>query len=73
MAKTTLNKLPKNVLNKVEEFKTRYTNLSATGSLREMKMKDEIRIRMASYVEGLRDAGLITERERQIIFVYMTV
>lgn len=73
MTKTTLNKLPENVLNRVEEFKTRYTNLSVTGSAREMQMKNVIRISMASYVEGLRDANLITERERQIIYVYMTV
>ena len=33
----------------------------------------ETRAALAGYVKGLRDAGAITERERQILFVYGTV
>ena len=35
--------------------------------------KDVARAQSAWYVKGLRDAGLITERERQILFIYTTV
>ena len=35
--------------------------------------KDVARAQSAWYVKGLRDAGLITEAERKILFVYTTV
>ena len=34
---------------------------------------DAVRKESYGYTKGLRDAGLITERERQILFVYTTV
>ena len=73
MTRETLNKLSETARLKVENFRKRYSSVSYKGSAREMRMAEEIRMQMASYVEGLRDAGLITERERQVLFVYMTV
>lgn len=65
MTKEVLNKLPKNILANIKNYKKQYNGLH--------DQKDEYRGRMAGYVKGLRDAGAITERERQVIFVYMTV
>lgn len=65
MTKEVLNKLPKNILVTIENYKKHYNGLP--------DRRDETRGSMAGYVQGLRDAGAITERERQIIFIYMTV
>ena len=62
-----INKLPENVLARVERYRELYARAYTT------RIQDEIRNRMSGYVLGLRDAGLITERERGAIFVYMTV
>lgn len=62
-----INKLPENVLARVERYREFYARPFTT------RIHDEIRNRMSGYVLGLRDAGLITERERQLLFVYMTV
>lgn len=65
MTRETINKLPENVRAHIEEIRKDYKN----PALR----KDEVRERLCGYVKGLQDAGLITERERQIVFVYGTV
>ena len=67
MTRETLNKLPANVREIIENLRKEYKN--AVGYNR----KGAKRERLAGYVMGLRDAGLITERERQILFVYGTV
>ena len=61
-----INKLPESVLLRVNQYREAYTHFDGRN-------RAEARVRMAGYVEGLRDAGLITERERQLLFVYMTV
>lgn len=63
MVKKTVEALPENIRNKVEEFRKQYTRTHS----------DSDRARMAGYVLGLRDTGFITERQRMAIFVYMTV
>lgn len=68
MTKQTLDKLPEGIRANIEYYKEAY-NLFDTGS----HYKDEERSRMAGYVHGLRDAGLITEIERRELFCYMTV
>ena len=65
-AREIINKLPENVLLKVNQYREAYTHFDGLN-------RAEARVRMAGYVEGLRDAGLITERERQTVYVYMTV
>lgn len=68
MTKQVLNKLPKEIRANIEHYKESY-NLFDEGS----SYKHEERSRMAGYIHGLRDAGLITETERRILFCYMTV
>jgi hypothetical protein len=65
MTKETLNKIPKEIQGQLNTYKKLYAGLP--------DKRVETRARMAGYVQGLRDAGLITERERQILFTYMTV
>lgn len=65
MTKELISRLPSNVVASVEDIRKDYKN--------PVLSKDETRARLAGYVKGLCDAGLITERERQILFVYGTV
>ena len=70
MRKTTrelLERLPDYVRKNVEDFRSSYTKT------KDYHRQAETRTRMAGYVLGLRDGGLITERERQILFIYMTI
>ncbi len=60
-----INKLPQDILKTVKGYKEQYNNPANKTC--------EVRARMAGYVQGLRDAGVISERERQVVFVYMTV
>ena len=67
MTRETINKLPENIREVIEDLRKEYKNAV------EYNRQGAKRERLAGYVMGLRDAGLITERERQIIFVYCTV
>lgn len=62
-----IDKLPELVLTRVKAYRNDYTGCTS------IRLQAEIRDRMAGYVLGLRDAGLITEYERRAIFTYMTV
>lgn len=59
-----LDRMPACVVSRIESYREAYKN---------PKYRDETRAASAGYVHGLKDAGLITERERQILFVYSTV
>lgn len=65
MTRETLNKLPETVLKNIEGLRHDYKS--------GVVYKDIARAQAAWYVKGLRDAGLITERERKILFIYTTV
>lgn len=65
MTREVLNKIPENVRSAIEELRRDYYNDALNI--------DKVRSRAYGYTLGLRDAGLITERERQILFVYTTV
>lgn len=67
MTRETLQILPQNVRETIEYFRKEYKQFP------ELSRRNETRSRMGGYIQGLRDAGLITERQRQIIFCYMTV
>lgn len=67
MTRELLNRLPNVVINKVEYFRHIYTT---TKSDRE---KTDTRNVMSAYAHGLADAGMLTDRERQALFIYMTV
>ena len=59
------NRMPEAVQSAIENIRTAYKN-SAND-------KSTVRAELYGYTKGLRDAGLISERERQILFVYGTV
>ena len=63
MTKETLEKMPIPVRQELERLRQ---------SCKSDQKKFEI-MRAAGYVKGLRDAGLITERQRQILFIYTSV
>jgi len=65
----TLEKLPANVRHEIELRKSDYKRFPTTA----YSMHMQIRATINGYLRGLRDAGLITERERQVLFVYTTV
>lgn len=65
MTREVLNRMPENVKFVLETLRKDYKNAALD--------KAEVRCRAAGYTQGLRDAGFITERERQILFVYTTV
>lgn len=60
-----VEKLPEHIRRAIEELRKDYKNTALNRS--------EVREALAGYVKGLRDAGAITERERQILFVYGTI
>ena len=65
MTRELLERMPEVVVSKLNQCRKDYNNMALN--------KDSVRSRNAGYVLGLRDAGLITERERQILFVYTTI
>ena len=56
---------PENIRYVIEQLRKDYKNPALD--------KDEISAHLYGYTRGLRDAGAITERERQILFLYGTV
>lgn len=60
-----MNKLPENVKRNLEGLRHDYKS----GVVN----RDIARAQSAWYVKGLRDAGLVTDRERSILFCYTTV
>lgn len=63
--KELLNRMPKEVVNRLEQGRKDYHNNALD--------QDKVRSGNAQYVLGLRDAGLITDRERMKLFIYTTV
>ena len=63
--KDVLERLPESVRAYLEQLRKDYSNPS---------IKHETCIaRSAGYVHGLYDAGLVSDRERRLLFVYTTV
>ena len=60
-----IQRLPDTVVKQIEVLGKKYKN--STVSL------EEARSELYGYTNGLRDAGLITERDRKILFIYGTV
>lgn len=65
MTRKVLEKLPEIARTNLEWLRKEYKS--------ELGDKDVARAKAAWYVKGLKDAGLITERERQFLFIYTTV
>lgn len=64
-----IDKLPTNVRAKIEELKKTFKLFPVT----DWHKHNEVRATINGYTRGLCDAGLITERERQILYVYTTL
>ena len=67
MTREALAKLPENVRTKVERMKKHF------NSCTDYHQRYEMRERIAGYIEGLYDAGIITDRERAVIYIYATL
>ena len=65
MTRELLNRMPKQVVDAIEKYR-----MECRDGFHE---KADVRARLSSYVMGLRDAGMITEYERKVLFVYGTV
>lgn len=80
MIRDTLNKLPKQVIRQIRNYRVDYTRWKKYAESDDegyantgRRYIDETRERMGGYALGLMHAGLITEHERRALFVYMTV
>ena len=68
MTREVIEKLPPNVREKIEAFRR-----ERKGFEGDYLRQDLIRERAGGYTQGLCDGGLLTDRERQIVFIYTTV
>lgn len=66
----TYNKMPEVVRNKIDDIKRRNKIAKEADRWHERR---RISAEASGYFTGLRDAGLITERERQILYIYATI
>lgn len=60
-----MNKLPNAVHDRIERFRS---DMKANSRYKELYIN-----KGSGYVEGLRDAGIITERELKLLKCYLTV
>ena len=65
MTRETLEKLPANIRTALERLKKDYKN--------EALQTDEVRKEIYGYTNALRDGGIITERQRQLLYCYCTL
>ena len=63
--KAIIDSLPEDIQNHIASIRKDYKNDALD--------KDEVRNYARGYTHGLRDAGLITERGRQHLIVYLTL
>lgn len=68
--KDLIKTLPETVQHQIEEYRQEYIRYGEEKNLTRQRAMGN---RMAGYALGLRDAGLITERQRQYVYIYMTV
>lgn len=61
-------KLPQNVMDRINGMKKTYKAFHPGE-----RKHDEARDMINGYTTGLMDAGMITDRERAILFIYATV
>ena len=74
MTRELLNKLPQKVRDEIERLRGEYKKgVDADDPRYWITRRENVRFVVRGYLTGLRDAGLITERERQILTVYTTV
>ena len=61
-------RLPENVMERINGMKKTYK-----AFIPGERKHDETRLIINAYITGLKDAGMITERERQILYCYATL
>lgn len=71
MTREAFNKLSERQKKAVLDYKVRYKNTE--DSERQWEERKAIMRESNSYLKGLRDAGSISERERQALFTYTTI
>ena len=64
MTREVINNLPLEVRKVVESYRARCVSKKGEN-------KREVKTEICGYAKGLRDAGLLTERERMAVVVYM--
>jgi hypothetical protein len=68
--------MTKKVLEKIEGTNYKITLEQKRADRKRLKERgheqaeDEVKASIAGYVQALRDCGVITERERQVLFIY---
>lgn len=70
--KELLDRMPKTVMLQLNQYKHDYKMTSGMRDGREYLRHNEIRSEASAYTTGLRDAGLVTDRERMLLFIYTT-
>lgn len=68
MVRKVLEKMPDKVLKQIQAYKHDYKKYEG-----DYRLRDTTRACASAYVRGLKDAGLIDNRERQALFTYITV
>lgn len=68
MTKEVLDRMPEAVKRQVSLYKQAYNRNKGRASL-----KGEVSLKAVGYVNGLKDAGLVTEYEARALFIYITV
>lgn len=63
--KETIEKIAPQIRSDIEEIRKDYKNPNVN--------KDLVRARLSGYTKALKSAGIITEQERRILFVYGTI
>ena len=72
--RTAFDKLPEISKKTLLHFRDTYKKAADyNGGRYWIQTKDYISTKTNCYLSGLRDAGLITDRERQLLFIYVTL
>lgn len=68
MVREVLDRMPEAVTRQINEYKQTYKKHDD-----DYRMRDITRACASAYVRGLMHAGLVNNRERQALFIYITV
>ena len=70
MTEKILDKIPVKVRGQIEVYRKDYNEAKRYDK---RWIMNETMARASAYCKGLMDAGLITDRERQLLYIYTTV
>lgn len=72
MVRETYERMPQAVKLALNGYKKLYRSAKALDGT-DYTRRDKIRTEASAYCKGLRDAGLVTDRERGYLYIYTTV